>query len=192
MSDENYTKVKYSNEGGKIKPVSWIICSLLFILSVLDTVFLHLSFVGVISKIPVIIIIVVILLVSKKFGAKQEGVRKRRNEFIQYGEQCEGKIVAVNKHRYYNTTLDQLSYYYTLSAEYYSEKSGCYKTVESDSLALTPNDIVGNGCIVYEYNGEAIIDSVSQLTDKKMSPLNVVILIITIALFGVAAWFFTK
>lgn len=192
MSDKNFTKVKYTNDEKRIKPVSWIICSILFVLAALDTVFLHLSVEGVLSKIPVMVIIVIILLASQKIAARQEREKNHRKELVKYGERCEGKIIAINEHKYYSTTMDHLCYSYSLSAEYYSEKSGCYKRIDSGILAQTPTDVVGNDCIVYEYNGEAIIDSVDQLSDKKMSPANAVLLIITIALFGFAAWFFSK
>lgn len=194
MNDKKFTKVKYSNEGKNIELASRIICGVIIIMLILDTVFTPWLLRGIIFKFATIIIAVLFMVfmlrLSKKVALKNSEVRRRRKEIVELGDMCEGKIISVNKRRFYDTTKEHLVESFYLTAEYFSVKSGCVKRIDSSSLARTPNDVEGNECIVYEYDGEAIIDSVAQMSDKKMSPLNVVLLIVVIALFGVAAYFF--
>lgn len=196
MTDKEFTKVKYSNEGKNIELASRIICGVITIMLILNTIFLPWTPTGIIGKLATIIIAVLFMLfmlrLSKKVAIKKKEEKRRRMEIVELGDMCEGRIIAVNKRRFYDTVKEHLTESYYLTAEYFSAKSGCVKRIDSSCLARTPNDVVGNDCIVYEYEGEAIIDSVAQMSDKKMSPLNVVLLIVVIALFGVAIYFSVK
>ncbi len=196
MNDKEFTKVKYSNEGKNIELAGRIICGVITILLILNTIFLPWTPNGIIIKSATIIIAVLfmafMLRLSKKVALENNEVRRRRKEIVELGDMCEGKIIALNKRRFYSTTKERLDESYYLTAEYFSAKSGCVKRVDSSCLARTPNGVVGNDCIVYEYDGEAIIDSVAQMSDKKMSPLDIVMLIVVIALFGVAIYFSVK
>ena len=193
MTDKNFTKVRYSYECKNPETASRIICGVITIMLILNTIFLPWTPNGIIAKLITIIIAVlfmaVMLRLSKKLALKKSEVIRRRKEIVELGDMCEGKIIAVNKRRYYDTAKGHLTESYYLTAEYFSAKSGCVKRIDSSILARTPVDVEGNDCIVYEYEGEAIIDSVAQMSDKKMSPLDVVLLIVVIALFGVAAYY---
>ena len=191
MHDKNFTKVRYSYEGKNPETASRIICGVITILLILNTIFLPWTTNGIIAKLITIVIAVLfiafMLRLCKKVALKKSEVIRRRKEIVELGDMCEGKIIAVNKRRFYDNVKGHLSESYYLTAEYFSAKSGCVKRIDSSILARTPVDVEGNDCIVYEYEGEAIIDSVAQMSDKKMSPLEVVLLIAVIALFGAAA-----
>ena len=196
MNDKNFTKVRYSYERKNSEPASRIICGVITIMLILNTIFLPWTPNGIFIKSATIIIAVLfmafMLRLSKNAALKKSEVIRRRKEIVELGDMCEGKIIAVNKRRFYNSTTEQWDESYYLTAEYFSAKSGCVKRIDSSVLARTPVDVEGNDCIVYEYEDEAIIDSVAQMADKKMSPMNVVMLIVVIVLFGVAIYFSVK
>ena len=193
MNDKNFTKVRYSYECKNPEPASRIICGVITIMLILNTIFLPWTPNGIIAKLITIIIVVlfmsVMLRLSKKVALRKSEVIRQRKEIVALGDMCEGKIIAVNKRRFYDTSKDHLTESYYLTAEYFSAKSGCVKRIDSSILARTPVDVEGNDCIVYEYEDEAIIDSVAHMSDKKMSTLEVGLLIAVIALFGVAAYY---
>lgn len=196
MNDNSFTKVKYSNEGKNIELVSKIICVVITIILILNTVFLPWTLEGVINKTVIIIVAILFMMyllrLSKKVAMHKSEIRRHRVEIVEQGDMCEGKIIAVNERRFYNSAREQWENAYFLTAEYFSAKFGCVKRIDSNFLAHEPNDIVGNDCIVYEYEDEAIIDSVAQMSDKKISPLNIVILIVVLAMFGIAIYFSVK
>ena len=182
-------KVVYANETNNLYRLSVIACVLILVFAVLDIVFLHRSLMGVMSKIPVIVVIYLILYFGKKITIRSKENIRHRRKIVEFGEKYEGKIVAVNKHDNFDVSIGATVTAYSLTAEYYSNEKADYKKVDSAILAHTPADVVGNKCIIYEYDGVAIIHEIQNFSNKKMSLWEWEVLMIIIAGFGIALWF---
>ncbi|MGN0577956.1 MAG: hypothetical protein ACI4J4_05000 [Ruminiclostridium sp.] len=82
MTDKEFTKVKYSNEGKNIEPASRIICGVITIMLILNTIFLPWTPTGIIGKLATIIIAVLFMVfmlrLSKKVALRKKEEKRRR------------------------------------------------------------------------------------------------------------------
>ncbi len=184
-----YKKVIYANETSILYRLSMMACILILVFAALDIAFLHRSLMGIMSKIPVLVVIFLIQYFQRIITIRNKENIGRHREIVEFGEKYEGKIIAVNEHNSYDTSIGATGTAYSLTAEYYSHEKTEYKKVNSAILAHTPADVVGKKCIIYEYDGETIIHEIQNFSNKKMALREWGILMIIIAGFGIALWF---
>ena len=183
-----YGKVKYANETTKLFWWCAIISIIIAIFAVADYFILHRSLIGLVSKAPVILVIILILYFARHFQSGHIENFNLRRQIVERGTRCEGKIISVNIKESYDSTNDSSNTVSSLVAEYYSENARCLKRLESSTLAHTPIDLTGKKCIVFEYDGTAIIDEVEDYANKRMNIKDRIILCLVILGFVFALW----
>ena len=183
-----YGKVKYANETTTIFRWCVFISIIITIFAFADYITLHRSIVGLVSKVPVIVVVLLILYFARHFQSKHIENLNLHKQIVEQGFRYEGKIISVNITESYDSTNDSSNIISSLTAEYYSENDRCLKRIQSSTLAHTPIDLTGKKCIVFEYNGTAIIDEVEDYANRSMSVKDKIILCLVILGFILALW----
>lgn len=187
-SYRRFLKVKYANEKVNTLRICIIASTVIMVFAVIDIIALHRTLVGILSKIPAILIVALIIYYGRKVQMEHINNIKRHENIVKNGTRCEGVILSIQQHETYDSSSGRTGISYSLIAEYFSESEKKNKQVASAILVNTPNDIVGNKCIVYEYDGESLIDEVEGYGRKHMSAREWGLLLIVLIGFGIALY----